>query len=107
MYPHTLAGESAMFKMFACDPTVLGMDTMFEPKHRYLGDNDTYIDLESLHCFHMQMATRLLNACKNVERTYTGKSPFPKVETITKQVLLPIFCLDIMLFRKLMTVTMS
>ena len=78
-YPHTLEGESAMFKMFAHDPIVLGMDTMFEPKHRYLSDKDAYIDLESLHCFHMQMATRLLNACKKVERTYTGKSPLPKV----------------------------
>ena len=58
MYPHTLEGESVMFKMFAHDPIVLGMDTMFELKHRYLGDKNTYIDLESLHCFHMQMATR-------------------------------------------------
>ena len=57
LFPHTLEGESAMFKMFVRDPIVLGMETMFEPKHRYLGDKDTFIDLELLHALHMQIAT--------------------------------------------------
>ena len=32
LFPHTLDGESAMFKMFGRDCIVLGMETMFEPK---------------------------------------------------------------------------
>ena len=32
LFPHTLEGESAMFKMFGHDPIVLGMESMFEPK---------------------------------------------------------------------------
>ena len=59
LFPHTIEGESAMFKMFARDPIVLGMETMFEPKRRYLGDKDTFIDLEALHSLHMQIAARL------------------------------------------------
>ena len=79
LFPPTLEGESAMFKMFVHDPIVLGMETMFEPKHRYLGDKVTFIDLELLHALHMQIATQLLNACKKVEKNYSGKNPLPKV----------------------------
>ena len=32
LFPHSLEGESAMFKMFGHDPIVLGMETMFQPK---------------------------------------------------------------------------
>ena len=32
LYPHTLEGESFMFKMFGRDSTVLDMEMMFEPK---------------------------------------------------------------------------
>ena len=56
LFPHTLEGESAMFKIFAQDPIVLGMETMFQPKRRYLGTENTFIDLEQLHKFHMDMA---------------------------------------------------
>ena len=59
VFPHTLKGESAMFKMFAHDPIVLGMETMFEPKHRYLVDKDTFTDLEALHC-----TCKLQQGCK-------------------------------------------
>ena len=102
-----------MFKMFAHDPIVLGMDTMFEPKHRYLGDKDTYIDLESLHFFTCKWQPDYLMHAKKWKGLTLGRIHFPKLEmlfcseTITKQVLLPIFCLDIMLFKKLMTVTIS
>ena len=106
LFPHTLEGESAMFKMFVHDPIVLGMKTMFDPKHRYLGDKDTFIDLELLHALHMQIATRLLNAHKKVEKNYSGKNPLPKLvmlfcsETTTKQVSLQTFYQDTELSRK-------
>ena len=32
LHPHTLEGESAMFKMFGRDPIVLDMEMMFKPK---------------------------------------------------------------------------
>ena len=79
LFPHTLEGESAMFKMFGCDPIVLGMETMFEPKRRYLGDENTFIDLEQLHKFHMEVAMRLHAARKKAAQTYSGKSTLPKV----------------------------
>ena len=79
LFPHTLEGESVMFKMFGCDPIVLGMESMFEPKWRYLGDKDTFIDLEALHCFYMQIATRLQNAHEKVKHNCSKKGTLPKV----------------------------
>ena len=38
LYPHTIEGERAMFKMFGRDPFVLDMKMMFEPKQQYLGE---------------------------------------------------------------------
>ena len=32
LFPHSLEGESTMFKMFGHDPIVLGMETMFQTK---------------------------------------------------------------------------
>ena len=62
LFPHTLEGESAMFKMFGQDPIVLDMENMFEPKCRYLGNQNTFIDLEALHTLHMVIAARLKQA---------------------------------------------
>ena len=62
LFLHTLEGESAIFKMFGRDPIVLDMEHMFEPKSRYLGDKDTFIDLEALHTLHMEIAARLKQA---------------------------------------------
>ena len=62
LFPHTLEGESAMFKMFGRYPIVLEMEHMFEPKHRYLGDKDTFIDLGVLHTLHMEIVARLKQA---------------------------------------------
>ena len=67
-----------MFKMFGCDPIVLGVESMFEPKWRYLGDKDTFIDLEGLHCFYMQIATRLQNAHEKVKLNCSKKGTLPK-----------------------------
>ena len=62
LFPHTLEGESVMFKMFGRDPIVLDMENMFQPKCRYLGDQNTFIDLEALHALHMEIAARLKQA---------------------------------------------
>ena len=35
---------------------------MFESKQQYLGDKDTFIDLEAIHALHMQIAVRLKQA---------------------------------------------
>ena len=48
--------------MFGRDPVVLGMESMFEPKRRYLGDKNAMIDLQELHKMHMQIAVRLQKA---------------------------------------------
>ena len=78
MYPHTLEGESAMFKMFARDPIVLGMDTMFNQNIGILVIKTLTLIWNPCIVFMVQMATRVLNAGKKVERTYTGKSPLTK-----------------------------
>ena len=62
LFPHTLEGESVMFKMFGRDPIVLDMENVFQPKHRYLGDQNTFIDVEALHALHMEIAARLKQA---------------------------------------------
>ena len=79
LFPHTLEGESAMFKMFGRDPIVLDMEHMFEPKHRYLGDKDTFIDLEALCTLHMEIVARLKQARLKEEWNYPMKTILPKV----------------------------
>ena len=79
LFPHSLEGESAMFKMFGRDPIVLGMETMFQPKRRYLGNKITFIDLEQLHSFHMRVAVRLHEARKKSDKQYSGKNTLPKI----------------------------
>ena len=56
LFQHTLEGESTMFKMFAWDTIVLGMETMLKVKHRYLGDKNTFNDLKALHNFQVEVA---------------------------------------------------
>ena len=79
LFPHSLEGESAMFKMFGRDPIVLGMETMFQPKCRYLDNKITFIDLEQLHSFHMRVAVRLHEARKKSDKQYSGKTTLPKI----------------------------
>ena len=59
LFPHTLEGESAMFNMFGRDPIVLDMENMFQPKCRYFGDQNAFIDLEALHTLHMEIGARV------------------------------------------------
>ena len=68
-----------MFKMFGRDPIVLDMEHMFEPKHRYLSDKDTFIDLEALCTLHMEIAARLKQARLKEEWNYPTKTVLPKV----------------------------
>ena len=68
-----------MFKMFGHDPIVLGMETMFQPKCRYLGNKITFIDLEQLHSFHMRVAVGLHEARKKSDKQYSGKNTLPKI----------------------------
>ena len=68
-----------MFKMFDHDPIVLGMESMFEPKQRYLGHKDTFTDLEALYCLYMQIALRLQKACEKAKHDYSEKGILPKV----------------------------
>ena len=63
---------SLWFKMFGRDPIVLGMETMFEPKQRYLGDENTFINLEQLHKFHMEVAMHLHAAHKKADQKYSA-----------------------------------
>ena len=79
LFPHTLEGESVMFKMFGRDPIILDMELMFEPKHRYLGHKDTFIHLEALHTLHMEIAARLKQARLKEEWKYPMKTILPKV----------------------------
>ena len=79
LFPHTLEGESAMFKMFGQDPIVLDMENMFEPKRRYLGNQNTFIDLEALHTLHMEIAVRLKQARQKEECKYPTSTVLPKV----------------------------
>ena len=79
LFPHTLEDESAMFKMFAWDPIVLDMENMFEPKHRYLGNQNTFIDLEALHTLHMEIAARLKQARQKEECKNPTSTVLPKV----------------------------
>ena len=79
LFPHTLEGESAIFKMFGKDPIVLYMENMFQPKCRYLGDQNTFIDLEALHALHMEIAARLKQARLKEEQKYPTNTILPKV----------------------------
>ena len=65
--------------MFGRDPIVIDMEHMFEPKCRYLGDKDTFIDLEALHTLHMEIAARLKQARLKEEWNYPMKTILPKV----------------------------
>ena len=38
------------------------MEHMLQPKRRYLGDKNTFLDLEALHTMHMDIAVRLSHA---------------------------------------------
>ena len=58
---------------------MLGIETMFQPKCRYLGEKNTFIDLEQLHAFHMRVATQLHEARKKIDKWYSGKDTLPKV----------------------------
>ena len=79
LFPHTLEGESAMFNMFGRDAIVLDMEHMFEPKHRYLGDKDTFIDLVVLHTLHMEITARLKQDRLKEKWNYPKKTFLPKV----------------------------
>ena len=102
-----------MFKMFGCDPIVLGMETMFQPKRRYLGDKNTFIDLEQLHSFHMRVATRLHEVVKRMTSNTLGKILFQKLVmlfcfvTTTRQVSHQTSYLVIVLFKLSMMSIMS
>ena len=52
---------------------------MFEPKHRYLGNQNTFIDLEALHTLHMEIAARLKQARQKEEHKYPTSTVLPKV----------------------------
>ena len=79
LFPHTLDGESAMFKMLGRDPVVPDMVHMFEPKCRCLGDKGTFIDLEALHTLHIKIAARLKQARLKEKWNYPMKTILPKV----------------------------
>ena len=68
-----------MFKMFGRDPIVLDMENMFQPKHRYFGDQNTFIDLEALHNLHMEIEARLKQARLKEARNYPTNTILPKV----------------------------
>ena len=55
------------------------MEHIFEPKHRYLGDKGTFIDLQALPILHMEIAARLKQARIKEEQNYPMKTIFPKV----------------------------
>ena len=78
LFPHTLEGESAMFKMFGRDPIVLDMENMFQPKCRYFGDQNTFIDLEALHTLHMEIGARLKQARLKEARNYPTNTIYLK-----------------------------
>ena len=52
---------------------------MFEPKCRYLGNQNTFIDLEALHILHMEIAARLKQARQKEECKYPTSTALPKV----------------------------
>ena len=52
---------------------------MFEPKCRYLGNQNTFIDLEALHILHMEIAARLKQARQKEECKYLTSTVLPKV----------------------------
>ena len=52
---------------------------MFEPKCRYLGNQNTFIDLEALHTLHMEIAARLKQARWKEEHKYPTSTVLPKV----------------------------
>ena len=79
IFPHTLEDESAMFKMFGGDPIVPDMENMFQPKCRYFGDQNPFIDLEALHTLHMEIGARLKQARLKKARNYPTNTISPKV----------------------------
>ena len=78
LFPHTLEGECAMFKMFGRDPIVLDMEHILEPKRRYLGSADTFLDLEALHQANMMTAMQLREHRNKEARDYSTHT-LPKV----------------------------
>ena len=52
---------------------------MFEPKCRYLGNQNTFIDLEALHTLHMEIAAKLKQARQKEEHKYLTSTVLPKV----------------------------
>ena len=79
MFPHTLEGESAFFKLRAADPIVLHMESLLQPKRRYLGDQNSFIDLEALYTFQMQVAARLEKARQKEKKDFASNTVLPKV----------------------------
>lgn len=78
LFPHTVEGESALFKMFGRDPVVLGLEKLLQPKRRYLGTSDTLLDLEAMHTCHMETVMSLKAARQKPDRVYADKV-LPKV----------------------------
>ena len=64
--PNENSRESPFFLMFARDP-ILPLNTLLQPKVRYMGNDDNVISLEAIKSIFKFVAANL-KECKSVER---------------------------------------